>query len=114
MSGFEEDFGWQMTHLPLVIAILGELPNRLFGGAPMVAPLARDIKDNADLMIVPFGGKDIAVRLRRPNKGYFLAYGHQFTIRSERHTGAETELSKIQRGLGDWFFYGHIEEGWLP
>lgn len=110
---FDSNFKWQMQHVPKVAAILGELPNRLFTQA-RVAPREADIKRNTDLMILPYGGKDVALRLRRPGKAYFDRYGLQFTIRSKLDSGAETELSKLKRGLGDWFFYGHIEETWTP
>ena len=30
------------------------------------------------------------------------------TIRSAVASGAETELSKIENGKGDWMFYGHV------
>jgi hypothetical protein len=109
---FEYDFRWQVQRLPLALDIIGKLPVHLFT-APRIAPRETDIKCNTDLILVPFGGRNIAMRLRRPK--YFRSYGLQFTIRSERRrTQAETELSKIRRGLGDWFFYGFIEEGWSP
>ncbi len=39
--------------------------------------------------------------------GYAARYPHQFTIRAKLPTGAETELSKIVNGHGDWMFYGY-------
>ena len=110
---FDHNFKWQMQYVPKAVAILDELPHRLFTKT-RVAPREDDIKRNTDLMILPYGGKAVALRLRRPHKGYLERYGLQFTIRSKLSNGAETELSKIQRGLGDWFFYGHIEERWEP
>ena len=48
------------------------------------------------------------------------SYPFQFTIRSRLPSGAETELSKIVHGKGDWMFYGHassaqshVENWWL-
>ncbi len=32
---------------------------------------------------------------------------YQITVRSRLPSGAETELSKIVNGKGDWLFYGH-------
>ena len=114
MSGnFKSDFDWQMQHLSKVNEIFGTLPGRLFTQA-RVAPREADIKRNTDLMIIPYSGYDVACRLRRPHRFYFDRWGLQFTIRSKRETGAETELSKLKRGLGDWFFYGFIEETWMP
>jgi hypothetical protein len=110
---FKDDFNWQAQYVPRVAAIIDELPLKLFTQAK-IAPREVDLKQNGDLLLFPFGGMSIAMRLRRPKKGYLYAFGLQFTIRTLRDTGAETELSKIRRGLGDWFFYGHIEEGWSP
>ena len=60
----------------------------------------------------------VAARLRRT--GYAGGYPHQFTIRSAVPSGAQTELSKIVNGNGDWMFYGHsnasetaLEAWWL-
>lgn len=50
------------------------------------------------------GGKRVGCRVRR-NK-YLENYGREFTIRSNRNSGAETELSKILDGWGDYFYYG--------
>jgi hypothetical protein len=47
----------------------------------------------------------VAARVRR--SGYAQRYPHQFTIRSRVASGAETELSRIVNGKGDWMFYGH-------
>jgi hypothetical protein len=110
---YQNDFDWQMQHIPKVLAILDDLPSRLFTAAK-IAPREIDVHKNGDLIMLPFAGKNIAMRLRRPHRGYLWAYGLEFTIRSKRDTGMETELSKIRRGLGDWFFYGHIETGWMP
>jgi hypothetical protein len=67
-----------------------------------------DQKEAADLMVLHGIDKRIAVRVRRP--GYADQYPHQFTIRCQRDTGTETELSKIINGWGDWLFYGHATE----
>lgn len=108
---FEQDFKWQAQYLSMVTEIVDGLPLKLFTRTK-VAPREIDLKQNGDLLLFPFGGMSIAMRLRRPHKGYFNAFGLDFTIRVKRTSGAETELAKIRRGLGDWFFYGHIEKGW--
>ena len=113
MADFDTDFRWQAEYVPLARDIIDNLPRKLWGPA-RDTPRWVDIKYNADLMLIPVGGQWIAMRLRRPYRGYVQSYGLEFTIRSERSTGAETELSKIRRGLGDWLFYGHIERGWGP
>lgn len=58
-----------------------------------------------DLMMLEARDMRVAARVRRP--GYALRYPHQFTIRSTVSSGAQTELSKIVNGHGDWMFYGH-------
>jgi hypothetical protein len=70
-----------------------------------VTPDEIDCKQAADLMIFAARDMRIAARVRRP--GFAAKYAYQFTIRSLRDSGAETELSKIMAGWGDWFFYGH-------
>ena len=47
----------------------------------------------------------VAARVRCP--GYTDRHPYEFTIRSRVPSGAETELSKIVNGHGDWLFYGH-------
>ncbi|MGY8665701.1 hypothetical protein Q3C01_25535 [Bradyrhizobium sp. UFLA05-109] len=64
-----------------------------------------DQKQAADLMTVL--GRDIRIGVRVRAFGYAERYPHQFTLRCQRDTGTETELSKIINGWGDWFFYGH-------
>jgi hypothetical protein len=66
-----------------------------------------DQKQAADLMTVLGRDIRIGVRVRTFGQGYAERYPHQFTLRCQRDSGAETELSKIINGWGDWFFYGH-------
>ncbi|MBS9719046.1 hypothetical protein ACFFUT_09605 [Pseudohalocynthiibacter aestuariivivens] len=72
------------------------------------APDEQDWHNATDLML--FDARDIrvAARVRRP--GYVHRYPYQFTIRARVTSGAETELSKIVNGKGDWMFYGHSNE----
>ncbi|HCQ59815.1 MAG TPA: hypothetical protein DIU10_18235 [Sulfitobacter sp.] len=71
-----------------------------------------------DLMMLDARDMRVAARVRRP--GYAQRYPYQFTIRSAVASGAQTELSKIVNGNGDWMFYGHsnadqtgLEAWWL-
>jgi hypothetical protein len=76
-----------------------------------------DTRQGTDFISGAIGPINFAARLRRP--GVFwgrsfnspTAWGLQFTIRSLRETGTETELAKFKKGFGHLFFYGHIEEG---
>ena len=71
------------------------------------APLDVDREQATDLMVLRARDMRIAARVRR--SGYADKYCNQFTIRSRRDNGVETELSKIINGWGDWFFYGHAD-----
>lgn len=46
----------------------------------------------------------VAARVR--DHRYAQTFANEFTLRSKRDNGATTELEKIQKGFGDWFFYG--------
>lgn len=68
------------------------------------APFEEDAQRNTDLIVLTLEAKRIAVRLRHAR--YFADYGSQFTIRSSRPSGAQTELAKVISGWGDYLFYG--------
>jgi hypothetical protein len=72
------------------------------------APLEFDCKEATDLMVLRARDMRIAARVRR--SGYAEKYEFQFTLRWRRDSGAETELSKIVNGWGDWMFYGHADK----
>lgn len=91
-----QDFDWQTTLMPYVKQAC----------APYViheAPAEEDIKRNTDLALYP---SRISVRIRRYADMFKKNYANEFTIRSNRPSGAETELSKIISGWGDYTFYG--------
>jgi hypothetical protein len=95
---FASDFAWQARLIPAAKAIIG--PQLL-----ITAPMTMDIRENTDLVVLHARDMRIACRFRRP--GYAERYPNQFTVRLSRDTGATTELVKIIRGWGDWFFYAH-------
>ncbi|RYH08889.1 hypothetical protein [Tropicimonas sp. IMCC6043] len=72
------------------------------------APDPEDWHNATDLMMLDAKDLRIAARVRRP--GYANRFPYDFTIRSRIPSGAETELSKIVNGKGDWLFYGHSNE----
>lgn len=109
---FATDKAWENKHSAKVGTIIKSL---LVGEATFWI----DTKQATDFIVFRVqGGErkgqpvgDVAARVRRP--GFFYdsrGYGLQFTIRSRRTSGAETELSKINKGWTDWLFYGHIEQ----
>lgn len=93
----QKDFDWQRPLLPMVKRILG---NYLIDEAPW----EEDAHHNTDLIVLTVRTKRIAVRLRR--REYEARYSEEFTLRSKRPSGAQTELAKVLSGWGDYFFYG--------
>ena len=89
---------WSDRFLPDIRKAIG-------GHLLSLAPDPLDWHDATDLMMLEARDMRIAARVRRP--GYATRYPHQFTLRSRLPSGAETELSKVVNGSGDWLFYGH-------
>lgn len=105
MPDYRVDREWSDLMIPQIKQIVGPflLEN---------APLEFDTKEATDLMVFKARDMRIAARIRRP--GYASRYPFEFTIRCKRDSGAETELSKIINGWGDWLFYGHANEShWI-
>lgn len=98
---YEKDRTWSDKYLPYVKKIVGQY---------LLEPssMDEDCKHATDLIVLKARDMRIACRIRRP--GYGNIYPHEFTIRSARDSGAETELSKIINGFGDWLFYGHAKK----
>jgi hypothetical protein len=97
MGIYSDDRQASDVHLPQVKGIVGSLMLD-------VAPFMNDARQATDLMILRARPLDIAVRTRRSK--YFPQYADEFTLRSLRDSGAETELSKVIDGFGDLMFYG--------
>ncbi|MGB6771167.1 MAG: hypothetical protein WBF51_04100 [Candidatus Dormiibacterota bacterium] len=91
------DFDWQRALLPMVKRIVG---NYLI----VEAPWDEDAHHNTDLIVLTALAKRVAVRLRRQR--YEASFSNEFTLRSRRPSGTETELSKVLSGWGDYIFYG--------
>jgi hypothetical protein len=98
---YAADRKWSDQYLQAIRCIVG--PKLL-----VPAPLAVDMKEAADLIVLRARDMTIACRVRRP--GYAARYPWQFTIRAQRDSGARTELAKIIDGWGDWMFYGHASK----
>lgn len=95
--GWQDDKRWADRFLPEIKRILGEY-------LICEAPLEEDAEHNTDLIVLKLDAVRIACRIRRNE--YLEKYGNEFTIRSDRPNGNETEMAKIIRGWGDYFFYG--------
>lgn len=94
---FDRDFDWQRG---LIAEIKRVLANYLI----VEAPADEDRQRNTDLIVLRLDTVRVACRLRRHE--YLARYGDQFTIRTGRPSGAETELAKMLSGWGDYIFYG--------
>lgn len=105
MSGFRADYEWQLKFLPAIRRLVGPLLLE-------PAPFELDAKEATDMLILRARDMRIGCRVRRA--GYADRYPWEFTIRSQRDSGARTELEKITEGWGDWLFYGHAKHDELP
>lgn len=95
-TNWKLDKKWSDKFLPEIKSILGLY---LIGEAEK----EDDCYRNTDLIVLKMEAVRISCRIRRYE---YLKYKDEFTIRSKRDSGKETELSKIIQGFGDFFFYG--------
>ena len=91
------DFAFQRPYLTHAKRLLGEALLR-------EGTFAEDAIQATDLITLTFQTVTIGCRIRRPR--YFPRYAHQFTIRSHRDNGTQTELAKIVEGYCAYLFYG--------
>lgn len=94
---FAADFDWQRGLIPEIKRVLA---NYLISEAPA----DEDMQRNTDLIVLRLDTIRVACRLRRHE--YLARYGDEFTIRTSRPSGSETELTKMLSGWGDYIFYG--------
>ena len=98
MAVYQEDREWSDLFIPRIKELVG--PHLL-----SISSFEEDTEQAADLVVLRGRNQTVACRVRR--YGYADNYGYQFTVRSARESGAQTELAKIVNGWGDLFFYGH-------
>ncbi len=98
MNNWQHDKKWSDKFIPQIKQIVG--PKLL-----VPSSLEVDQKESADLVVLT--GRNITVACRIRSYGYLPRFYHQFTIRSQRDSGAKTELQKMTDGYGDWMFYAH-------
>ena len=96
---WQDDKGWSDQFMPDIKAVLGQ---HLLGEASR----EDDAKHATDLVVLQMKDLRIAVRMRRRRYAENPRYLEQFTIRTERRSGVDTELGKIIDGWGDYMFYG--------
>lgn len=97
----ERDFTWQSQFVPPMKRIVGEY---LIGEAPA----DEDRDHNTDLIVLRLEAIRVACRVRQHK--YLERYGDEFTVRTARPSGSDTELSKLLAGWGDYVLYGFATE----
>jgi hypothetical protein len=102
---FDRDFGWQRRFIPRIKQVLAE-------HLVVEAPFEEDARHNTDLIVLKLDTVRVACRLRRSE--YAQQYAGEFTIRTSRPSGAETELAKVLSGWGDYIFYGFANPSGPP
>lgn len=105
-NAYKEDRAWSDRFIPAIKQIVG--PRLL-----TVSSLTVDRKQAADLITIKAQSLTIACRIRRA-KYFDKDYKYQFTVRSHRESGAETEFSKLVKGWGDWMFYAFALDDQSP
>ena len=98
---YKTDREWSDRYLPRIKEIVAH-------HVITVSPFDIDTKEATDLILFGANPKRLACRLRRP--GYSDKYPYDFTIRSDRLSGAKTEFEKIVNGHADLLFYGHAAD----
>lgn len=98
MRQWEADHQWAQQFIPHISQILA----RVF---VKEAPINMDMRENTDL-VLEMAGQRIAVRVRKIKEYGLYNRRNEWTIRSKRPSGVQTELAKILYGWGDYYFYG--------
>lgn len=88
--------------------LLPEIEQCLRQGLEYKGPIGRrQGKQFADMLILELGSDRVGCRIRRFHQ---WKYSHQFTIRTKRPQGHQTELDRILDGWCDYYFYGFADE----
>jgi hypothetical protein len=95
---FSESFAWQSGQLD-------EMKRIIANYVVQEAPAEDDQQRNTDLLVP---SARIACRVRK--YADMARYGGEFTIRSARSSGRQTELQKVVSGWGDYIFYAFSTE----
>jgi hypothetical protein len=113
---YQTDREWADIYLPEIQRILEDVMRQHMRIIIKPSDFRVDTKQATDLISGVIGPKAFAARVRRPGVFWGRSFnspthwGLQFTVRSHRESGAETELAKFRQGFGDWFLYGHVED----
>jgi len=101
MPEYHADRRWADRFIPQLKQIVADL-------LVTPAPEAEDLQRNTDLIVFRVETLRVACRVRRFK--YLVEYPFDFTVRSGRPNGADTELAKILAGYGDYLVYAFASE----
>jgi len=101
MPEYNADRRWADRFIPQLKQIVADL-------LVTPAPEAEDLQRNTDLIVFRVETLRVACRVRRFK--YLVEYPFDFTVRSGRPNGADTELAKILAGYGDYLVYAFASE----
>lgn len=104
-TSWEADKQWAERYQPFVLKALREHAGVFVEVRP--ATDEEDCKRATDC-VVTFSAGDVAVRFRRSRRDF-----RDWTVRSRRESGAETELAKLRRGLARWYLMAWTDPGGL-
>lgn len=101
MPEYNADRRWADRFIPQLKAIVADL-------LVTPAPDAEDMQRNTDLIVFRVETLRVACRVRRFR--YLAEYPFDFTVRSDRPNGVDTELAKILAGYGDYLVYAFASQ----
>ncbi len=101
MPEYNADRRWADRFIPQLKQIVADL-------LVTPTPEAEDLQRNTDLIVFHVETLRVACRVRRFK--YLVEYPFDFTVRSGRPNGADTELAKILAGYGDYLVYAFASE----
>lgn len=100
MSDWQRDKRWSDRFIPEIKRHLGEF----LIGEPHPD---EDALRNTDLTVLRLDTVRIGCRVRTNDA--FMSWPDEFTIRTSRPSGVDTELTKIIEGWGDYLFYAFCD-----
>lgn len=103
-NNWKTDKEFADKYLPQITQILKD--NAKYIVNIVVAPYEDDALRATDFIIKVESG-DVAGRLRRWSR---FTINKEWTVRSRRDSGAETELSKLKKGFARWYLYGWTQD----
>jgi len=105
-TNFENNFNWQKQYMEAMIKIMRQYISQMVKFR--YATMPEDMRQATD-MVITVKDAAIAIRLRRESCRY-----RDFTIRATSRGGYDSELEKLRKGWGDWYFYGWVSNDELP